>query len=101
MDYCTRVRSGLQTFSYEEKRIALRALNIQVTWAASQALTVIGSIPLDGAIVSNTAKGRNETTVPGGIEPGGGDRDVHGIDELPSWIVLGTSALSPAKHRHP
>jgi hypothetical protein len=54
IDYCARVRSRLQTFTSEEKRIALRALNIQVTWAAAQVLTVTGSIPLDGTIVSST-----------------------------------------------
>ncbi len=57
IDYCARVRSRLLTFSCMEKRLALQALEIQVTWAAEQPLTIQGSIPLEGEIMSNTANG--------------------------------------------
>jgi site-specific DNA recombinase len=46
IEYCARVRKRLQTFSFEEKRLALEALDIQATWAADQALSVRGSIPM-------------------------------------------------------
>jgi site-specific DNA recombinase len=44
MDYCTRVRSELQTFTTEEKRRALEALNITVVWHPNKPLEIQGSI---------------------------------------------------------
>jgi hypothetical protein len=56
--YCQRVRERLQRFDGDEKRLALQALAIQVTWAIDRALSIRGSVPLEeGALVSGTAKG--------------------------------------------
>ncbi len=54
MEYCARVRSQLQHFTLEEKRLALEALNITVTWHPEHPLAIQGSIPVD--IVSNTSQ---------------------------------------------
>jgi site-specific DNA recombinase len=51
MDYCARVRSGLQHPTIEEKRRALEALNITVVWHPEKPLQIKGSIPV--RIVSN------------------------------------------------
>jgi site-specific DNA recombinase len=48
IDYCARVRQRLQTFDRAEKRLALEALDIRVTWIPGQPLTIEGSIPLCG-----------------------------------------------------
>lgn len=72
IDYCARVQSRLQTFSCAEKRIALQALDIQVAWAAEQPLTVQGSIPVDGAIVSSTANGVMRPPFSAGSNQAGG-----------------------------
>lgn len=45
-DYCTRVRSQLQHFTTEEKRLALEALNITVTWHPENPVQIHGSIPV-------------------------------------------------------
>jgi site-specific DNA recombinase len=50
LGYCERVRQRLQTFSPEEKRLALAALNVQVRWTPEEPLQIEGSIPL-GEIV--------------------------------------------------
>jgi chromosome segregation ATPase len=50
LGYCERVRQRLQTFSAEEKRLALEALNVQVRWTPGEPLHIEGSIPL-GEIV--------------------------------------------------
>jgi hypothetical protein len=49
--YCTRVCQRLQTFDGTEKRLALEALDIRVTWLPGQPFTIQGSIPL-GDLVS-------------------------------------------------
>jgi hypothetical protein len=72
IDYCARVQSRLQTFSCAEKRIALQALDIQVAWAAEQPLTVQGSIPVDGAIVSSTVNGVMRPPFSAGSNQAGG-----------------------------
>jgi site-specific DNA recombinase len=51
--YCARVREQLQTFTHDEKRVALKALAIRASWAPGQALAIHGSIPM-GEIVDNT-----------------------------------------------
>ncbi|MBI3328614.1 MAG: hypothetical protein HYZ81_18165 [Nitrospinae bacterium] len=40
--YCAQVRARLQTFENEEKRLALQALDIQVTWAIDRSSHVTG-----------------------------------------------------------
>jgi site-specific DNA recombinase len=45
-NYCVRVRQQLQTFNYTEKRLALEALTIRVTWTPGRPLSIQGSIPL-------------------------------------------------------
>jgi len=45
-DYCARVRSQLQTFTREEQRRALEALNITVLWKHGSPLSIHGSIPV-------------------------------------------------------
>jgi site-specific DNA recombinase len=47
IDYCARVRQRLQTFDEAEKRLALDALEIRVTWIPQQPLDIQGSIPID------------------------------------------------------
>jgi hypothetical protein len=44
--YCARVRQWLQTFDQAEKRLAIEALDIRVSWIPGQPLTIQGSIPL-------------------------------------------------------
>jgi uncharacterized protein YPO0396 len=44
--YCVRVRQQLQTFDQAEKRIAIEALDIRVSWIPGQPLVIQGSIPL-------------------------------------------------------
>jgi len=53
MEYCERVRSQLQHFTLEEKRLALDALNIAVTWHPERLPEIHGSIPI--AVVSSAA----------------------------------------------
>jgi hypothetical protein len=50
--YCTKVHQCLQTFDHTEKRMALQALNIRVSWTPGQPLAIQGSIPID-AIADN------------------------------------------------
>jgi len=52
VDYCSRVRQRLQTFDNAEKRVALEALDIHVSWIPGQPLKIEGSIPM-GEIVDN------------------------------------------------
>ena len=47
VDYCARVRQNLTRFDLAEKRLALEALNIVVTWHPENPLTIQGSIPVD------------------------------------------------------
>jgi site-specific DNA recombinase len=44
--YCARVRQRLQTFDQTEKRIAIEALDIRVSWIPGEPLAIQGSIPL-------------------------------------------------------
>jgi site-specific DNA recombinase len=44
--YCARVRQQLQTFDQAEKRLAIEALDIRVSWIPGQPLTIQGSIPI-------------------------------------------------------
>jgi hypothetical protein len=57
MAYCTRVRAHLQAFSFQEKRVALRALEITVHWSVEADLSIRGVIPVgtptDDMIMSN------------------------------------------------
>jgi site-specific DNA recombinase len=52
--YCARVRQQLHRFDQTEKRTALDALNIRVTWIPEAPLTIEGSIPV-GEIVNSPA----------------------------------------------
>jgi len=49
--YCARVCQRLQTFDVAEKRLALEALDIRVTWIPGQPFEIHGSIPI-GDLVS-------------------------------------------------
>jgi chromosome segregation ATPase len=53
--YCERVRQRLHTFDTLEKRLALDALNIQVTWTPGQPLAIQCTIPL-GEIVPTPSR---------------------------------------------
>jgi hypothetical protein len=50
MRYCDQVRQRLQTFDEGEKRLALEALDIRVTWTPNQPLAIQGSIPIDDIV---------------------------------------------------
>ena len=54
MDYCARVWAQLQHFTLEEKRQALEALNITVTWHPGEPPEIHGSIPI--VIAANTPR---------------------------------------------
>lgn len=54
--YCERVRANLKSFSFEEKRLALEALDIRATWTPGQPLTIQGTIPLDGKIMPSASR---------------------------------------------
>jgi site-specific DNA recombinase len=59
-DYCARVRQRLQTFDVAEKRLALDALDVRVTYTPGQPFDVQARIPMtlpEGAIVSPTSTG--------------------------------------------
>jgi site-specific DNA recombinase len=45
--YCTRVWQQLATFSAEERRLALEALDVRATFDPDQPLRITGAIPLD------------------------------------------------------
>jgi site-specific DNA recombinase len=45
--YCERVARRLQTFSLEEKQIALEALGIEVTWSRGQPIGITSAISLE------------------------------------------------------
>ncbi len=47
MDYCTRVRSELRTFTMEEKRRALEALDITVIWHPGELPEIHGNISME------------------------------------------------------
>jgi site-specific DNA recombinase len=51
--YCARVRAKLVDFTLDEKRLAVEALGITVTWHPAKPLTIRGSIPVE--VVSNAA----------------------------------------------
>lgn len=46
MEYCARVRAELQTFTLDEKRRALDALNVTVVWHPGKPPEIHGSIPM-------------------------------------------------------
>jgi hypothetical protein len=50
ISYCIHVRQCLQTFDEREKRLALEALDIRVTWTPHEPLTIQGSIPLSDIV---------------------------------------------------
>jgi type I site-specific restriction endonuclease len=50
ISYCIYVRQCLQTFDEREKRLALEALDIRVTWTPNDPLTIQGSIPLSDIV---------------------------------------------------
>ena len=50
--------------------------------------------------VDSAPERRDQPPVLGGIEPGGWDRDVHGIGEFPRRLALGANALGPAQRHH-
>jgi site-specific DNA recombinase len=52
-EYCVRIREQLATFSVNEKRLALEALAIHVTYEPDQSPRITGAIPL-GAILSTS-----------------------------------------------
>jgi site-specific DNA recombinase len=52
LDYCARVRESLHTFDMGEKRLALEALDIRVTWTAAKELDIEGRIPLEPIVGS-------------------------------------------------
>jgi hypothetical protein len=58
ISYCARVRERLQTFDLEEKRMALQALAVQVTWAIDQPWQVKGSLPLEEGVILSSTTGR-------------------------------------------
>jgi site-specific DNA recombinase len=45
--YCERVRANLTTFDIPTKRLALEALNIQVSWTPGERPRITGKIPVD------------------------------------------------------
>ena len=45
-EYCERVKKNLHSFDLAEKRLALAALNITVTWHPDKPLDIQGSIPV-------------------------------------------------------
>jgi site-specific DNA recombinase len=45
--YCKRVRANLSSFVMDEKRLAIEALNITVTWHPDTPLDIQGVIPVD------------------------------------------------------
>jgi Recombinase zinc beta ribbon domain len=55
--HCARVRQRLQTFDQAEKRIAIEALDIRVSWIPGQPLVIHGSIPL-GQIAAIPSSGQ-------------------------------------------
>jgi hypothetical protein len=61
MEYCARVRAELHTFTLDEKRQALEALNITVIWRPEEPPEIHGSIPI--AIVSS-ASGESRPSAP-------------------------------------
>lgn len=44
--YCERVRQNLRTFTAAERRRALDALDVRVSWTPGEPLTIAGTIPL-------------------------------------------------------
>jgi hypothetical protein len=53
-EYCQRVRQRLQIFNHAEKRVALEALDIRVSWTPGHPVAIQGSIPIE-AIVDSPA----------------------------------------------
>ncbi len=43
--FCTLVRQNLKDFTFEDKRLALEALQIEI-WVDGDTITVLGSIPI-------------------------------------------------------
>jgi site-specific DNA recombinase len=69
--YCARVRQRLQTFDQIEKRLAIEALDIRVSWIPGQPLTIQGSIPL-GQIAAIPSGWSVPPTLAGRTAPGRG-----------------------------
>lgn len=53
-EYCRRVRERLTTFTMEERRRTLEALDIRVSWMPGQVFQISGRIPIE-AIAPNTS----------------------------------------------
>jgi hypothetical protein len=51
-EYCARVHQGLTTFDHTQKRLALEALEIRVSWIPGRPLVIHGSIPLEAIVDS-------------------------------------------------
>jgi len=47
IDYCGRVREHLKAFTFEEKRLAFEALDLQITWTPGEPLRIQACIPMD------------------------------------------------------
>jgi hypothetical protein len=62
--YCARVHQRLHTFDHPEKRMALEALAIRVSWNPGQPLMIQGSIPL-GDIVDSPSNSTFYPECPG------------------------------------
>jgi hypothetical protein len=57
-EYCGRVRQHLETFDHAEKRLAIEALHIRVSWIPGQPLIIQGTIPL-GDIADSPSRRTN------------------------------------------
>jgi site-specific DNA recombinase len=55
--YCSRVRQQMHTFDQAEKRLAIEALDIRLSWIPGQPLTIQGSIPLGQIATIPTPRG--------------------------------------------
>jgi hypothetical protein len=55
--YCERVRQQLQTFDQAEKRLAIEALDIRVSWIPGQPLAIQGTILLEEIAAIPTMRG--------------------------------------------
>jgi hypothetical protein len=56
-EYCGRVRERLQTFDHAERRVALEALDIRVSWIPGQPFAIQGSIPIESIMAIPIALG--------------------------------------------
>ena len=52
--FCEKARQNLQNFNYEDKRLALEALQVKI-WIDGEAIEISGAIPIsEGDIVTTT-----------------------------------------------